>query len=323
MKKELLLPILGVFFIASAIKTTDGIIEKLGMQHNSAQYYIMGNFLGNFNGGAESEYDEFQIPYAKMLPSIINGDKTGAAQELCLYIKQYANSEEFSETYKKKREAAKPESEPWRPDQTMIDEQKKSVKDMEKQLADMKKNKQMPAATIQAMEKAVADQKKMLAEWSDPTPNKTKWEKNFPEDPSVLIKRRLEKYLALTATVDFNAALTAADKYGKKKFTNPEYEKKSAEWKAAYRAGKDVNASVTAFVKEWLKGPIISNTKTSMKQFTSSNSKEANNSSTQSNSNTSKPSSSTSESTPEKKEKSSLLNKAKDKVKEKAKVIIN
>lgn len=321
MKKQFLFPALGLFFIAATFKTADGIIEKLGMQHSSAQYYIMGNFLGNFNGDSDADGNEFQIPYAKMLPSVISGDKTGAAQELCSYVKQYVNSEEFAEAYKKKRESAKPESEPWRPDQTMIDEQKKSVKDMEKQLADMKKNKQMPAISIQAMEKSLADQKKMLAEWSDPTPNKTKWEKNFPEDPSVVIKRRLEEYLAIVATVDFNAALTAADKYGKKKFTNPEYEKKSQEWKAIYRAGKDVNSVVSAFVKEWLKGPVMSGTKTSMKQFTSSNNKEVNNSNTQSNTN--KPVTSSSETTPEKKEKSSLLNRAKEKAKEKAKAIIN
>ncbi len=315
MKKQFLLPVLAVFFIAAAFKTADGIIEKLGMQQSSARYYIMGNFLGNFNGDAEGDRNDFQIPYVKLLPSIINGDKTGAAQELCQYVKQYVNSEEFAETYKKKRDEAKPESEPWRPEQTMIDEQKKSVIEMEKQIAAMKKNKQIPASTIQSMEKGIADQKKMIAEWSDPTPNKTKWEKNFPGDPSVVIKRRLEEYLAIVATVDFNAALTAADKYGKKKFTNLEYEKKSPEWKAIYRAGKDVNTVVTAFVKDWLKGPVMSSTKTSMKQFASAN-KEVNNSNSPSNTN--KPVTS-SETTPEKKEKSSFLNRAK----EKAKAIIN
>ncbi len=126
MKKQFLFPALGLLFIAATFKTADGIIEKIGMQHSSAQYYIMGNFLGNFNNGdSDGDGNEFQIPYAKMLPSIISGDKVGAAGELCQYVKQYVNSEEFAEAYKKKRESAKPESEPWRPDQTMIDEQKK------------------------------------------------------------------------------------------------------------------------------------------------------------------------------------------------------
>ncbi len=302
MKKEFLVPSLAVFFIATAFTLSEGIIEKLGMEHSGTQYCILGNLTGNFSGNSDNKENEFQLPYIKMLPSLITGDKTGAAKELCIYVQQYINSVEFMEAYAKKREAAKPDSEPWRPDKETIDEQIKAVKELEKQVAEMKKNKQMPAVSVQSMEKALADQKKLVAEWSDPTPNKNKWEKNFPQDPSVLIKRRLEEYLTLAATVDFNAALTAADRYGKKKFVNPEYEKKSTEWKAIYRAGKDVNAVVTAFVKEWLKGPIMSGTKTSMKQLTANT---------------------TTESGTEKKEKGSILNKAKEKAKEKMKGIIN
>ncbi len=300
MKKQLLLPVFAMLLIAAGFKTADGIIEKLGMQHNNVQTCITGNLLGNFSGHPDNSENEFQLPYIKMLPSLVSGDKTGAAKELCMYVQQYINSVEFMEAYTKKREAAKPESEPWRPDQATIDEQKKSVKELEKQVADMKKNKQMPAVSIQSMEKTLADQKKLVAEWSDPTPNKNRWEKNYPADPAVLIKRRLEEYLALAATVDFNATLTAADKYGKKNFVNADYEKKSMEWKAIYRAGKEVNTVVTAFVKEWLKGPVMSNTKSNMKQLTA-----------ETNTTTSSPA----EKTSEKKGKPILLNKAKEKVK--------
>ncbi len=322
MNKELLFRSMAIFFIATAFTITDGIIEKLGMQHSGTQYCIVGNLTGNFSGDTDSDENEFQIPYIKMLPSLMNGDKTGAAKELCVYVQQYINSTEFIEAYAKKREAAKPTSEPWRPDQATIDEQKKSVKDLEKELDIIKKNKQTPAASIQALEKTLADQKKILAEWDDPAPNKHKWEKNFPEDPSILIKRRLEEYLALAATVDFNATLTAADKYGKKKFTNADYEKKSMEWKAVYRAGKDVNTVVIAFVKEWLKGPVMNSTKTSMKQVVAGGSNTTNSNTAQTTS-TTKPTTSPAETTPEKKEKGSLLNKVKEKAKEKAKAIIN
>ena len=74
----------------------------------------------------------------------------------------------------------------------------------------------------------------------------------------------MEAYLALVEKVDFNATLTEPDNYKIRKFTNPAYEKKSPEWKAVYRAGKDVNQVVTEFVKEWLKGEIISSTKTTV-----------------------------------------------------------
>ena len=97
-----------------------------------------------------------------------------------------------------------------------------------------------------------------------PFPGKASWEKKYPLNPAVLVKQRLQEYLQLAATVDFNAVLTAPDKYNIKKFVNPAFEKKSNKWKAIYRAGKEVNDVVTAFVKDWLKGDIISANKTKM-----------------------------------------------------------
>lgn len=102
MNKELLFRSMAVFFIATAFTITDGIIEKLGMQHSGTQYCIVGNLTGNFSGDTDSDENEFQIPYIKMLPSLMNGDKTGAAKELCVYVQQYINSTEFIEAYAKK-----------------------------------------------------------------------------------------------------------------------------------------------------------------------------------------------------------------------------
>ena len=84
-----------------------------------------------------------------------------------------------------------------------------------------------------------------------PFPNKEIWEKTYPADPALLIKKRLQEYLTLAATVDFKATLTGSGK--KQVFTNSAYEKKSLKWKAIYRVGKEVNDVVTAFVKEWMK----------------------------------------------------------------------
>jgi hypothetical protein len=111
--------------------------------------------------------------------------------------------------------------------------------------------------TQQSIDQILSDAKK-------PFPNKDRWEKMYPANPEVFIKQRLQEYLSLVATVDFNAALTEPDKYNKRTFVNPVYEKKNFKWKACYRAGKEVNDVVTAFVKDWLKGEIISATKTKM-----------------------------------------------------------
>lgn len=84
MKKQLLLPVFAMLLIAAGFKTTDGIIEKLDMQHNNVQYCITGNLLGNFSSHTDNSENEFQLPYIKMMPSLVSGDKTGAAKELCI-----------------------------------------------------------------------------------------------------------------------------------------------------------------------------------------------------------------------------------------------
>ena len=80
--------------------------------------------------------------------------------------------------------------------------------------------------------------------------NMKKWQENYPEDFSPIIKERLEKFLELTKDVDFNAELKTV--YGLKKFVNRTYENKPTEWKQAFRAGKDVTEYARSFAEKWL-----------------------------------------------------------------------
>lgn len=242
----------------------DDIISKLGISEQTAQTYIINNIVADYTNGFEedaggdansisTQLKEFRIPYAKLLPDILKGDKTKAAQDLCLYIKAYTNSDAFKKDYILKREKAKPTSEPWRPDDNTIKSQEEQLMSTEKELAKLKAAKMVPEATLKTMVDALAQQKQDIAKWKDPTLNKTSWEKKYPADPSVAVRNRLNEYLAIAASVDFNAQLTPPDKYGKKKFVKPEYEKQTIKWKAIYRSGKEVNTAVTAFIKDWLK----------------------------------------------------------------------
>ncbi len=250
-----------------AFKTADDIIEKLGLSAQTAQQHILGNIVGDFrhepidvsvteddgndSPSADAQRKQFRIPVADQLPQAASGDKAALAKALCMYVKSYVNSPEFRAAYQQAREAAKPSSEPMQIDITAL---KASLKELETSLTTMKAHK-MPATMIQQMEKGIAQQKQLIAQNSDPTPNKTRWLQQYPEDPSMAVKRRLEEYLKLAATVDFNAATTG--KY--RKFTNPVYEAKSLKWKAIYRAGKEVNAVTAAFVKQWLQEGIMKN----------------------------------------------------------------
>lgn len=257
--------VLSGVFLLTAFGLADDIIAKLGLQSSVARQYILSNIAGDFSnepiseGGetdsndAYAQLKEFRFPYTKQLPAIIQGDKVTAAKELCAYVKTYCTGDEFAEMYRKKREAAKPVSEPWRPDAEQLKAQQESVEELGKQLAELKKNKQIPASALNAMEKTYGDAKKQVEDSKDPTPNKTLWEKKYPADVKIAVRNRLKEYLEIAATVDFSAQLTPPDKYGRKKFINPAYEKQTLKWKSIFRAGKEVNVAVTAFIQGWLK----------------------------------------------------------------------
>ncbi len=254
MNKKLFTASLILFLSASAFMAINSILERIGLEEKAAKEHVMGNVLGSFWGSfSEGAPDHFQLPRAKLLPSIITGDKVGAAKELCTWVRDYTRSDEFREAYAKRRQDLKPPMEnESRPDEETIEMTRSSVQQMEKQLAEMKKYKGTPPDAIKAVQMTVDGMKKNLAQWSDPAPKNTAWEKRYPADARELVRRRLEEYLTLAATVDFNAALET-DRYNRKKFVNPEYEKKSNQWKAVYRAGKEVNDVVIVFVKDWLK----------------------------------------------------------------------
>ncbi len=272
-RNQLILCSLLFGITATAFKVADDIITRLGMQQETARYYFINNLVGRFDNGPmelgseggdpNSVYNQlksFRLPYARTLKNVIEGDKAAAAAEMCDYVKKYVNSDEFIENYNNARSAAMP------------------LTDRGSTLADLRKNKIVFEKNINNYKtdtKYVAEQQKLMEEnqkrmdalieaAKKPFPGKEAWEKAYPADPSGILKKRLQEYLQLAASVDFAAKLTEPDKYKIKKFVNPVYEKKSLKWKAIYRAGKEVNDVVSAFVKEWLKGEIIAKEKTKM-----------------------------------------------------------
>ena len=77
--------------------------------------------------------------------------------------------------------------------------------------------------------------------------NKGDDEKRYPSDAKELIKQRLNEFLEVSATVDFDAQLNGS------MFANPTYEAKSQQWKMCYRAGKEVVAVAREEAQAWLK----------------------------------------------------------------------
>lgn len=88
---------------------------------------------------------------------------------------------------------------------------------------------------------------KMIDNAIDKQLNKAEDEKRYPSDANVLIKQRLQEFLSISATVDFNAQLNGS------MFANPEYEAKSGQWKMCFRAGKAVVEAAREEAQAWLK----------------------------------------------------------------------
>jgi len=253
-----------------AFKAIDTIINKLGMKEDAARNYILRDFVGTFatspiddansdsDGGDEiyRQTKSFQIPNAQLLSTVISGDRKLAAKELCEYVKGYVTSPAFQTDYRQARENARPESEPTALTAEDLESMKQTVKVMEEQYKTLKESKMAPEAALAEFDKSIKDMKAQLAGQGDPTPNKTKWEKLYPEDPSLVVKARLQEYLQILGTVDFNAQVTGTG--NNQKFVNTAYEKQSLKWKAIFRAGKDVNEVASSYAKEWLKGPLVS-----------------------------------------------------------------
>lgn len=262
---------------AGAFITIKDIISDLGMKHSNAQAYILKNLVGNFDatpigsdpvedvGGSslDAQLKSFKIPYIRNLKSMVTGDQTAVARAVCNYVKEYINSHEFMDAYTELRTKTKPISEPPRLSPAEIQSIEKNLIQGEKALTQAAGY--MTKQQLAEAKKAIADQKQQIQLQKDPAPNKTHWEKMYPADPSVIVKRRLQEYLALAATVDFKAELTGSG--NSRTFVNPAYEDKPVKWKVIYRAGKEVNDEVTGFVKQWLAGDIIAKDKTSMTQY--------------------------------------------------------
>ena len=65
-----------------------------------------------------------------------------------------------------------------------------------------------------------------------------------------LLKKRLQDFIALSESVDFDARLVPMGR--KQAFANPVYERKSPEWKFLYRLGKEPVAEAQLFARQWL-----------------------------------------------------------------------
>ena len=267
LKLLFLLPILlALAFLTTAYKVSVGINDvwsKLGITEPEAQRRINNSFLDG----------RFQYTGAKLAGSIAAGNRVAVVNELVAYAKKYWNSPQLKTAYQNVRTRRLP------PAPQVVQLTAPMVKAEEKQrLENMLKTAEEGLNSTNPKIKngapaRIEHLKKQLSELDDPE-NKTikrrlddaartqeyavkkhnedlqKFNALYPEDMNGLLKKRLQEILDYTADVDYGAELK--EQYGKKVFVNPVYEKKPAEWKLAYRAGKEATDAIRAAAQQWL-----------------------------------------------------------------------
>jgi hypothetical protein len=253
-------------FLLLSFKTNryiDDLWRQLGISKQEGSASIGNSFLNGY----------LEYWGARNIKNIASGDRVAIVKDLAAYAKQYVGSEVFKKEYGQYRISYKPQ--PPMPAKTLDQIRGEYVKALRESLTAMEGFQKSGNADLKkAADKALPDLQKQLKDAEDPNNKVLKiqadyeqkrfdaenkmyiektalWEKEYPADPRPLIKKRLQKFLDITADVDFDAELK--EKGNKKFFVNPDYERKSNEWKQAFRAGKDVTMAARAFAEQWIK----------------------------------------------------------------------
>lgn len=124
-------------------------------------------------------------------------------------------------------------------------ELEENIAEMKRQVAELNADPEYRAAldrsvAAEAVESRQAYEQKLAV-----------WQAEFPEDVNALITRRLRQFLLACGDVDFGAELRQGDDRTLR-FVNPAYERRSADWKLCFRAGKPAVDAARAAATAWL-----------------------------------------------------------------------
>ncbi len=256
--------VLSVFLFAfTSEKFTEEIWKQLGLSKKEGNYSISQSFLHGY----------LYYYGVKNIRQITGSNRVALVKDMGAYVKQYVNTDEFKKEYLEYRELSKPAAP--KPAKSIDEVRKEQTGNMQKSIDQLEKMLKMDNPDLRKMAaENIGTLKKQKAELEDPKnelikmmadneklmyqtslknyqEQYTKWESQLPENHMILVKSRLQKFLDLTSDVDYNAELK--EQYGKKRFVNPVYERKPAEWKQAFRAGKEATDAARAFAQQWLK----------------------------------------------------------------------
>ena len=196
------------------------------------------------------------------------GDRADVVRSLALCMQAYYQSDEFKTDYAKVRLQRRPQPPTY--DKSPEDAVDADIADSKKQMAEARKTllPMLPEASRAEVEQSYRDNEKALDDpvmrqyrvtavqseraqrQADYEKSVQTWEQTYPEDPKPVIVQRLKDFIALADSIDFDAQLVVND--GRKKFANPAYESRPADWKWAFRTGRDSVAAAREVAANWL-----------------------------------------------------------------------
>lgn len=208
-------------------------IRQLPMEARTALVPVLGSLIRSYVTSDDFtarylEYRENQKPAAPEAPTSSSEDREKYKKDLAESIRQ--SEENLKAIPAEYHDGIKQSIE-------FLREQLKSADDPDNPMF----STEMDQFKQQAAETAMAEYRQQLANW----------ERQYPENPSEMVRLRLEQFLKLSEDVDFSATVKA-NEYGRLIFENPAYERKSSNWKALYRAGREPVEAARGFARKWL-----------------------------------------------------------------------
>ncbi|MCU7490595.1 MAG: hypothetical protein ACM3UR_01820 [Bacteroidota bacterium] len=268
-KKYFIIPMLFLSFGFLAYRVADhsidSILQKLQMTSEDAKEYAWSDCSGCY----------FGHPMPGELKDTPLNERPLIVKAVGEFVKLYSKSEDFKRRYLEQRDVSKPQ--PPESPKSMAEIKKNDKEQMKKSLQEMEKAKaSLPASQRGEFEKMIQELKQQMAEmdkqdnvaYSSETEEYMKqgyeaemkeyqerlkeWERDYPNEPDMMIRRWLEEFLKASSDVDFDAQVST-DEFGKKRFVNADYEHKPDIWKLCFRAGRQTTEAGRKFAESWLK----------------------------------------------------------------------
>ncbi len=246
------------FLLLTAI--VNPVLQQLNLSEAEAKEAIRDNFL---KGG-------LWFPDKQAIKALAIAKRATTVKELGAYIRQYIESAEFNKLYQEARAAAMPagrsEAKALISERLLAieDELKEAESKLKAASGDAKKLYELSLSQLKQEREALknpshpmhGDYVENLTEETEENVTQRKMEsdyfnRDFPPTVKELVKLRLQKFLDVTATINFNATLVQEGRF--KVFADPSLEAKNGDWKKLFRAGPETIGAAREFAQAWLK----------------------------------------------------------------------